>query len=133
MLHAGVSELERAFRTPLAESLTPPSRHLLLFYAVECGLKAALLRRKKFRTTAQFDQGRNPRHDLMLLAKDLRLPATTIGKPVRFQLRRDNTSHEVKYAHQAWRYGVALRATDEDAVVSWLMQLFEWAKGELQG
>jgi|SRR5579884_1967993 len=51
-----------------------PSTQLLLFYAVECGLKAELLRRRKLRHSGELPAELR-HHDLRALAKELRRPA----------------------------------------------------------
>jgi hypothetical protein len=104
-----------------------------LFYAAECGLKAAWLKRNKLRSTSQLNSGVNANagHDLMLWAKKLGLPAALASVTVRFRLKRDSSTFQPAVAHQAWRYGVEILAVDETVLVNWLQALCQWAKGEL--
>jgi hypothetical protein len=132
MVHAGVRHLRKAFQRHRQPGLEQKqSRILLLFYAVECGLKAAWLARSNLQDTsameARFkDQG----HDLRLWAKELRLPAAIANSRTHFRLR-DGSCHGLEVAHQVWRYGVDMDPADEDALEGWLEQVWEWAKEEL--
>lgn len=135
MIHAGVSELRSAFNQHRSAVLAEVrSKNLLLFYAAECGLKAAWLTRNRLRSTSQLEPDLLARggHDLMLWVERLKLPAMITKRSVRFRLRRDNAAHEIALAHQAWRYGVELVATDQADVVAWLDDVCRWAREELQ-
>ncbi len=125
ILDAGVSELWRAFsqHTGMGEQ----SKYLLLFYAVECGLKAAYLRSRSFHRISQIrDEKLRKTHDLQLLAKELRLPAALIGD-LSFRLRRDRSRRWlIDKAHEAWRYGVTIDS--EDHLTEQLQRLQQWLK-----
>ncbi len=105
---------------------------LLLFYGVECGLKAALLDRHGLRSTAQLPpQFRN--HDLHRLAKELRLAPQLCSR------MRPCTSHrqekeQVAFAdlHQAWRYGHTLKKDHEEQALAVLRELLAWCQRELR-
>jgi hypothetical protein len=134
MVHAGMSELRGAlYRHSVVDPLQPESESLLLFYAVECGLKAAWLKRNKLLSTSQLgpDFAGSNGHDLILWAKRLRLPAALASATLRFRLRNGKSAFDVGAAHQAWRYGVEILAADETALLNWLQALCQWAKGEL--
>src|ERR1700691_2233756 len=80
-----------------------PHSCLLLFYAAECGLKCALLRDRRLRSTATLE----PTHNFSLLLKDLKVPRVAVSSPPHFRLRDETSgSFDSSYAHQAWRYGV---------------------------
>ena len=66
MIHSGVGNLRKAFqRHRLAAIPQPQARILLLFYAVECGLKAAWLTRNRLRDTSSIEAKLKDRgHDL---------------------------------------------------------------------
>lgn len=115
-----------------ADQLTGPASHLLRYYAVECGLKAALLRQRNLRSTAQLDTDLRS-HDLRRLAAELRLDAATYR-----QLRRCRQSGgagarsvEPGEMHEAWRYGASVHTGDEQAFVAGLTSLERWCRGEL--
>ena len=129
-----MSELRVALhRHSTPDPLQGQSRNLLLFYAAECGLKAAWLKRNRLRSTSQLSSTLNASigHDLMLWAKKLALPAALASATGRFRLKRENSALETAAAHQAWRYGVEILAADETVLVNWLQALCQWAKGEL--
>ncbi len=102
-----------------------PSAKLLLFYSVECGLKAEILRRRSLRDTSQLDLRD---HDLRKLAKELRLPpALCKGFKEHYQQQKENSKavapHEL---HEAWRYGAVLRDHDDAEAVATLRRLDAW-------
>lgn len=105
--------------------------HLLLCYAVECGLKAAYLRRGKSRSTdALPPELRN--HDLRELGKALNLASTHLEqiKPCR-RRHASQIPVEPRELHEAWRYGAALDNDDEQRAVTAIQKLSEWCRREL--
>jgi hypothetical protein len=133
MLEVGVSELRVAFARHRSEHDKHPNP-LLLFYAAECGLKVAWMRRNNVRTTRSFDQLlANQGHNLAFWAKELRLPRFLVQNSVSFRLKRDPAAGAfgVELSHQAWRYGAAIVDADETSLIEWLTKLTEWAKEEL--
>lgn len=87
-IHAGFSELKASHLrlAAAARNSEGPPAHMLLFYAAECGLKYAHLRRNNLKTTKELQ---NVDHDLSLLIKDLKLSATEIGSAPALRLSRD--------------------------------------------
>lgn len=132
MIHAGTSDLRRAFkehRRPTIQGSRSDS--LLNFYAAECGLKLAYLQRRKLRNTNAIDPVlRESGHDLIAWAKELRLPAALMGIPHSIALRRDGKNIAVGSAHEAWRYGVEIDTHDETRLSAWLTKVCEWASHE---
>ncbi|WP_418155385.1 hypothetical protein [Actinoalloteichus caeruleus] len=116
-----------------AESIkeSPPA-HLLRYYAAECGLKHALLRRRNGRTTddlpPQQRKGESG-HDLRSLAKELRL-ADADYRELRACRRHGSGSVRHHELHEAWRYGVRLDAEEERRAVAALDRLVQWAVKE---
>jgi hypothetical protein len=111
--------------------------HLLRFYSVECGLKAALLRRRNLRSTAQLDKDDGLRsHDLRRLAAELRIDKATYRQLDRCRRRggqdADGPPIEVRDLHEAWRYGAGLNTEDEQASVAGLQSLEEWCREVLR-
>lgn len=127
-IHAGFSDL-RASHVRLsaaARNSQGSPAHLLLFYAAECGLKCAHLRRLNLRTTEQLG---DVDHDLSSLIKDLNLPKSVLGgAPTLHLSRRQNEFCHASSAHQAWRYGVRIDAADEASFVTWLQRICEVVK-----
>ena len=122
---AGVNEL-RASHIKLnsaAKANQGPPAHLLLFYAAECGLKYAQLKRMRLWTTEQLG---DIDHDLNALIKSLSVPAIVLGSaPVLRLARGQNVPCPHSSAHQAWRYGVRIDADDEAKFVTWLQRICE--------
>lgn len=99
-------ELEKAFRKNVdASNLLfstdmeshVPSAYMLLFYGVECGLKALLV-------IEQRGQHLEYSHDLSAIVKELRIDPA--GWPQSVKIRNDPENHHSKDSHLAWRYGV---------------------------
>ena len=122
-IHAGISELKAShLRLSAAARVNQgPPAHLLLFYAAECGLKYAQLRRGNLLTTAQLTE---LDHDLVSLIKNLNLPASALGEvpPLRFT-RNQSERCPPSGAHQAWRYGVRINTEDEVRFATWLQRI----------
>lgn len=138
-IDAGVSELRSAFHSHLRAredrgNKIDCSNNLLLFYAAECGLKAAWLRRNNLRTMGKkLAEDRHLGHDLSYWAKELRISAASMGFCTSFRLRRNEShSHPVGAVHQAWRYGVRICSEDEEKLISGMNRLVQWIKEELQ-
>jgi hypothetical protein len=134
-------ELTRAWRELSSTALpiegkdrTNPHR-LLLFYAVECGLKAVWLKRKSrdvFDSEDIEKTGHNLRQiikDLKVggsieLPRDLRLEPLTQGKNPR--------NGDISILHQAWRYGgKCVTPSDQDCELQ-LERVLNWIQGELK-
>lgn len=131
MIPAGSRQLRRAFfkHAEQAKKGTSPSHYLLLFYAVECGLKSIYLNRARtrVRTTHDISDERLRRsHDLARWALELRLPSVITRANTFFRLRSDNSSWSIDYAHEAWRYGIAMHPADEQRLVHWLKLVHQW-------
>ena len=106
-------ELQRAWKAlRLASSQLPRTNahRLLLFYSIECGLKAVWLRRES-RTLFVASDIHRTGHDLNDILKQLRLGAVL---PVSFDLneakdeRKNPVSRRplrIDALHQVWRYG----------------------------
>jgi hypothetical protein len=124
-IHAGVSELKAShIRLSAAARINQgPPAHLLLFYAAECGLKYAQLRRNNLLTTERLSE---LDHDLVGLIKNLNLPASALGAlpPLRLS-RNQRETCPMSGTHQAWRYGVRINAEDEARFVTWLERICE--------
>lgn len=132
MVRASRRELEHAYRSHKALSACAShsvsrSHHLLLVYAIECGLKAAVMRRRRAEDTEQLGS-LNYGHDVREFLKHLRAPAhlrlsnshTNQSKPQTLQ---------PKQIHEALRYGIVLR--QEERVVTELQAVLAWLAGEL--
>ena len=133
MVHASLRNLQKAFQRQRPPGLLPTqSQNLLLFYAVECGLKAAFLKRNRLSDTSAMEaELKEKGHDLAFWAKKLYLPAIIAGANLNFRLRAGTGRLGVGFAHQAWRYGQDIEREDEIVIEEWLKKVSQWAKEEL--
>lgn len=136
-------ELTRAWRElsvvalPTATGDRQNPHRLLLFYAVECGLKAVFLKRQS-RTLFEGADIHRMGHDLQQMLKDLKvgsalllpesfqLPAATQGAA---SLPRKGKFGDV---HQAWRYGGKCQAPTDQDCEQQLLKVLTWIQGELK-
>jgi len=137
------SELKRAWRE-LSTVATRPApndpqnpRRLLLFYAVECGLKAVWLKRHS-RTLFEGTDIHQVGHDLQQLLKDLKV-GSKMSLPTSVQLptaRKGTTAfpRKTKFGdvHQAWRYGGRCQTPTDQDCEQQLMKVLNWIQGELR-
>jgi len=115
-----------------SQSSNDVGAYLLRFYAVECGLKAALLLRSNARSTKQLPAHlRN--HDLRALASALKLPPATLsGIAPCGRHDAQQAPVEPHQVHEAWRYGARLVPDAEKTFVTGLDSLIAWCLKELQ-
>lgn len=137
-------ELKRAWQalssvaTAGDDTLRQNPHRLLLFYAVECGLKYAWLKRQR-RSIFDDELIADTGHDLRgLLGKlrvgaDLSLPNQIHLTPVK-QNGKDCQRHgSGDILHQVWRYGGECLAPDDDrACETQLLKIQEWLRGEIE-
>lgn len=137
-------ELKNAWRqlsaisTPSAGARKNPHR-LMMFYAVECGLKAVWLKRQNKNLFERADIDRTG-HDLKQLLKDLHV-ATTLTLPNNLQLQAVTLSNgqasiqrtgDISILHQAWRYGGQCQSPSDQDCEAQLQQVLLWIQGELK-
>lgn len=136
-------ELKRAWRelSVAAGSTVGNSRknthRLLLFYAVECGLKSLWLKNKS-RNLFDQDDIKKMGHDLRWLLKDLRV-SSHLSLPQNVQLK-DATQNQaqiprtggVSILHQAWRYGGECASPTDQECENRLQEVLKWIQGELK-
>jgi hypothetical protein len=138
MIHASDRDLRQAFHKhySAAQETKEDCSHLLLFYAVECGLKSILLQRQRLKSTAQIRDPTLLSHNFSLLIKELRLPPSVVGqiddkslpKLPTFHLDKGDSLLNISEAHQAWRYAVRIRVEDQRRLVEWLKKICIWIK-----
>jgi hypothetical protein len=128
-------QLKHAFNQNLAasETISGTPSYLLIFYAVECGLKSIWFKgnqRNQRRSKTQdnsllFKYG----HSLDLWVKELKISAKEVGVLPNFHLDGDRSIIlDIGKAHQVWRYGIKIKAEDEQKVVEWLQHICNWIK-----
>jgi hypothetical protein len=128
-IYAEFAELKNAFFVHSGSNTEEDSisYNLLLFYAVESGLKAIYLRMNPLLKNTNEIRDRDLRsyggHSLYDWLKALKMPAAGIGNCQGFKLKRDKSRHNSSRVHEAWRYGIAIEPDDEKKLVEWLKGL----------
>lgn len=106
------------------------SAALLLFYAVECRLKAVYMIDKNLRDTADVrgnaQSARSYIHNIIRLIQDINIPHASISRPPPIIFQRTGTRGEIAMLHEAWRYGEKIQ--DTAVVYDWLKSLIEWCR-----
>ncbi|SFX29616.1 hypothetical protein [Marinospirillum alkaliphilum] len=137
-------ELKRAWRQlkkismPHTDGKRENAHRLLLFYAVECGLKAVWLKRKCQRLFTAEDV-KQTGHDLgniltrLSAGHHLKLPGNIqLTAVIASDGHEEQRNCNMESLHQVWRYGgVSLNPTDQQCEVQ-LEQVLNWINGELQ-
>ncbi len=121
-------------------SFSPPtnSHRLLLFYAVECGLKTLLMKRRQVNSTDQVEEILSSKHDLNKLLDHLKA-GSALRLPRQFQLsniriqgketERNVTSGEI---NQMWRYGgSSYKNYSDQEIEKALLKIVEWIQEQL--
>lgn len=124
-------ELEKAARHLNAAEQQDPActrpGYLVLFYAAECGIKAALMKERKAETSVALDEDARIGHDLRKGLKQLGWRGELRKNyKTRQKAPQDVSSDRL---HEAFRYGVEL--DDEAAVVNELKIVVSWIKERL--
>ena len=118
-------ELDRAYAANMKAAGTSSGHpaSLLLFYGLECGLKALIMKERRADITSELSPIAQIGHDLRECLKALGAPAT-------LQLSSTNTKQQTKQTvtnpmlHQAFRYGVDLE--DGTEIIAELKKVHEW-------
>ncbi|MUG98287.1 hypothetical protein F7734_40675 [Scytonema sp. UIC 10036] len=135
--------IEKAWReNKLASNKTPRSNahRLLLFYAVECGLKAILMRRQEKNRSdlctdiSECQHDVNKLLDCLSVRKTLRIPAQLSMKPIKGKNGYDERKFTPGDVNQMWRYGgycATSGITDQDLEKK-LLEIVHWIEEELK-
>ncbi|MBF0628403.1 MAG: hypothetical protein HQL91_09285 [Magnetococcales bacterium] len=106
--------------------LPSASANILLFYAVECGLKHLLLKERALRACPD---SRNlfHSHDLAKILRALSPSAAEVNASspdLHLELGSGKMRHQTSGdAHSAWRYGLSIQEENEKQIVEWLRQV----------
>jgi len=124
-LHATRRELDRAFYANMkaVDICSGDPASLLLFYGLECGLKAVIMKEQGANITSELSLVTEIRHDLRECLKALRAPATLKLSSTRTKQQKAQTVTN-PLLHQAFRYGVALE--DNKEIIEELKKVHEW-------
>ena len=112
------------------------SRNLLLFYAVECGLKYLVLYEyRKNHSEYLFEENLfgGDGHDLISGLRHWRQASRSrLGEtPKHFKIKGFRNLFPFRSIHQAWRYGLQLEREDETHAVEWLKNLLQFIEENL--
>lgn len=104
---------------------------LLMFYSVECGLKAAYILKYQLRDTSDVrgSASRSARefgHRIDQLLNELRIPASSIGLQPSAALKRGGVALPPERLHEAWRYGEKVLVTSD--LYNWLSKIADWIR-----
>lgn len=135
-------ELKNAWRNLLnaAESCSSASgnsKRLLLFYAVECGLKAVWLKRNR-KSVFGADDAQGVGHDICKLARafhvshDSKSLSNIKLSPIKENKRHMARGVGIKELHQAWRYGGVCESPSDGECEKELLKLKNWIEQELK-
>jgi len=113
------------------------SHRLLLFYAVECGLKVVWLKRRG-RTCFGADDIARVGHDLRRMLRELRvagsfsLSENLLLDPIRCNRNKAQRACKSSDLHQVWRYGGKCVAPTDFECEQQLRKILNWIDGELK-
>jgi hypothetical protein len=114
------------------------SHRLLLFYSVECGLKAILMRRQSLRCTNECEDIYKAQHninhllDCLKAGKSLSLNQNFLMSEIKIGGKLHPRKLSTGMLNQVWRYGGSLCNGETDiSLEKNLLRIHEWIKQEL--
>ncbi len=136
MIHVTLREIEEAFRKhkqhrDLSSSLTMTDK-MVLFYAVECGLKWLYMRKHRLKRTDQADSTGKSVTDFGHNLNSL-LEKNGFSYTIPKITAKDSTQIEADSLHQAWRYGKSIEEEKEKDCLKKLNRIFNELKNKLNG
>jgi hypothetical protein len=114
------------------------AHRLLLFYSVECGLKAVIMKRQcKNRTDQELAQSQhniNKLLDCLNAGPDLKLPNQLTMKPIKTR-KAQNEERKLTPGdiNQMWRYGGCSENIKDDEIEKKLVKILTWIEQQLGG
>ncbi len=130
MISVTLREIEKSFRRHRhvvnSAGAVSATQRMVLFYAVECGLKAIYMRRNRMGQTGEAVTAFGHRLADLLVALQCahRLP-DGLGK--------DGKAVASKSLHEAWRYGKELEGQREGKCENAIRNIVQWITNELEG
>jgi|GEM_PF-1976508 len=104
--------------------------HLLLFYyAVECGLKLAWLRKEKLNFSPNKEEYEDfYTHNFSFFLSQLKIMASDSFDISQVTIIQNNSKERIHISkiHEAWRYGVAVMPDDEEKTMLGLKKISKW-------
>jgi len=135
-------EMQRAWRINLQASNQTSrtnAHRLLLFYAIECGLKAILMKRQSVNCSSDCREIGEAQHninkllDALSAGKSLKLPSQFHIDPINIKGLKQERKIDPGTINQMWRYGgtmVDKNLTDQD-LETHLTKISDWIQKEL--
>ena len=144
-------EMQRAWQANLqasSHSASSNAHRLLLFYAIECGLKAILMKRRSVTCTNHCREFSEAQHDINKLldilsaGQALKLPSQFNMSPINDKGSKQDRKLNPGKINQMWRYGGkvlerlddsgrSIGFTDED-IEQHLIKISRWIQKELR-
>ncbi len=110
------------------------AHRLLLFYAVETGLKAVLLKRESKQDSegefSEFQHDLNKLMDYLKVGKEYRLDSTISLDTLKHPPKQRRAS--CGELNQVWRYGAKAKEPSDQIIEEQLLAIQEWIEGELK-
>jgi hypothetical protein len=134
-------EIQRAWRNNLKASEVPSrnnAHRLLLFYAVECGLKAIIMKRQGKNRTDLCPNVTNSGHDINKLldylsaGDSLKLPRELLMKMIKTNSEKEDRTCTTAQINQMWRYGGTVDSYGDPDLEKQLISISEWIEQELR-
>jgi hypothetical protein len=131
-------ELQKAWREhrQAANVVSVTNSHrLLLFYSVECGLKAVFLKRYNYTRTDEWDNLKFIQHNINRLLDEL-LAGRTLKLPDNIQMDASDTEGDDRVVHNSkinemWRYGGCCKQNQDSELEQKLVDILNWIETEL--
>ena len=132
-------EIQRAWRINLEASQVPSrnnAHRLLLFYAVECGLKAIIMKRQGKNRTDLCPNLAESRHninkllDCLSAGDSLKLPKDFF-MTTKKDLNKGDRKCKTEEINQMWRYGGTVDSNGDPDLEKQLTNISEWIKPQL--
>jgi hypothetical protein len=134
-------EMYRAWRANRLASIhdSPSNSHrLLLFYAVECGLKAVLMKRESVNCTSQLRAEVNEAQHNINKLLDALSAGQALKLPNQLNMKKINDGGSYRertlnpgQINQMWRYGGREIDERDDEIEAQLVKIAQWIEGEL--
>lgn len=136
-------EMQKAWRQNLSASCSTTrnnAHRLLLFYAVECGLKAILMKRQKKHRTDLCNDIPNAQHNINKLldylgaGQNIKLPSQLMMEKIKIDnLNQEERKFTPGEINQMWRYGgYSIGADNDEKIEEKLIKIAQWIDRELK-
>ena len=133
VVHVSDRDLKRGYRYHVQAYKACPrptnAHRLLLFYAIECGLKAILLQERKCKATDEFPRIVELGHDLNKLLSELGIGPTNpllLPNAIKVKSKPPRQPIDISGLHQVWRYGGQANDPPDDLLEQQLLKIIDW-------